>query len=473
MPLPEDLRSLLRADCDRPAVAPAAHLIGVNGSGMKALAEFLLDLGWEVGGSDTQPVPSNLPSESVWRRVRFSLGHDAANVSPDAVLVVHSPAVDASNPERLSATQRGLPVLSYVEMLAELLRSRRAICIAGTHGKTTTTAMVATILREAGLSVSAIVGGEAVAYSRSGWAGSGELMVVEACEYRRHFLAFEPHVAAILNIEADHFDCFATVSDARAAFADFASRVSSNGWLIVPADQDATRAAASRAVCSVEQFAIAAGDDSADWQVTEIETVGIGSRFRVTSPSRGSQLVELPVPGRHNVSNALAAIAVCSAVGVSLATIAEGLRKFRGVRRRFEVRGESCGATIIDDYAHHPTAVRATIETARQAFPRRRIVVAFQPHQVSRTQHLIDEFAAALALADETVLVPIFAAREDTQIAARTLAGLAEKTREYAGNVSVLASLDHLSATLDDSARPDDVWLLLGAGNINTCGLSL
>ena len=471
MPLPEDLRSLLRADCERPAVAPFAHLIGVNGSGMKALAEFLFDLGWDVSGSDTQPLPSNLPSESVWRRVRFALGHDAANVSSDVALVVHSPAVDASNPERVAAVQRGLPVLSYVEMLAELLSSRRAICIAGTHGKTSTTAMVATILREAGQSASAIIGGETVAYGRSGWAGSGDLIVVEACEYRRHFLAFEPHVAAILNIEADHFDCFATVSDAQAAFADFAARVSPAGRLIVPAGDDGTATVANRAACPVERFSITADDETTDWRASELEAVGNGSRFRVTSPSGNSQVVELPVPGRHNVSNALAAIAACSAAGVSLGTIADGLRTFRGTRRRFEVRGEFRGATIIDDYAHHPTAVSATIETARQAFPGRRVVVAFQPHQVSRTQHLMDEFAASLARSDETLLLPIFAAREDTQIAARTLAELAEKTRKNRANVSVLTSLDHLSATLDDAAQPGDVWLLLGAGNINTCVL--
>lgn len=471
MPFPEDLRSLLRADCDRPAVAPVAHLIGVNGSGMKALAEFLLDLGWDVSGSDTQPLPSNLPSDSVWRQVRFSLRHDAANVSPDAAIVVHSPAVDASNPERVAAVQRGLPVLSYVEMLAELLSSRRAICIAGTHGKTTTTAMVATILREAGLSASVIIGGETVAYGRSGWAGSGELIVVEACEYRRHFLEFEPHVAAILNIEADHFDCFATVSDAQAAFADFAARVSPNGRLIVPAGDGGTQAITSRAACPVERFSIEADREAAEWRVSEIEAVGNGSRFRVTSASGDSEVMELPVPGWHNVSNALAAIAVCSAVGVSRDAIADGLRTFRGTRRRFEVRGEFRGATIIDDYAHHPTAVSATIETARQAFPGRRVVVAFQPHQVSRTQHLMDEFAAALARADVTLLLPIFAAREDTQIAARTLAELAEKTRKNGANASVLTSLDHLSATLDDAAQPGDVWLFLGAGNINTCAL--
>ncbi|MBI1312973.1 UDP-N-acetylmuramate--L-alanine ligase [bacterium] len=469
MPVSEELRSLLKPGCVRADAAPVAHLIGVNGSGMKALAEFLLDLGWKVHGSDTQALPNDLPPDSVWHRVRFSLGHDTANLADETAIVVHSPAIEASNPERGAAVQRGLPVLSYVEMLAELLSSRTAICIAGTHGKTTTTAMVATMLREAGLSVSAIIGGEAIAYGRSGWAGSGELIVIEACEYRRHFLQFEPHVAAILNIEADHFDCFATLHDAQAAFADFAARVSPKGRLILPASEASSRAVANHAACPVERVSIAANDESADWRVSEIVAVASGSTFRVESPGGESQVVTLPVPGQHNVGNALAAIAVCSAVGVSLDAIADGLQTFRGVRRRFEVRGEFRGATIIDDYAHHPTAARATIETARRAFPNRRIVVAFQPHQVSRTQHLMDEFAVALALADETLLVPIFAAREDTQIATRTLGELAEKTSRNGANVRVLTSLDHLSATLEDSARPGDVWLLLGAGNINVC----
>lgn len=472
MPLTEDLQSLLRPGHVRPESAPVAHLVGINGSGMKALAEFLLDLGWSIHGSDAQPLPSDLPEDSIWHRVRFSLGHAESNLADEAQLVVHSPAVAESNPERAAASQRGLPVLSYVEMLAELLSSRRAICIAGTHGKTTTTAIVATILREAGLSASAIIGGEAVGYGRSGWSGESDWIVVEACEYRRHFLQFSPHIAAILNVEADHFDCFATVEDAQAAFAEFASRVSSNGRLILPNNAASSQSVASRAACPVEQTSIAAISEPGDWRASEIEAAGCGMTFRVTSPGGESQVVALPVPGRHNVLNAVAAIAVSSAAGVSLEAIADGLQKFRGVRRRFEVRGEIRGATIIDDYAHHPTAVSATIETARQAFPGRRIVVAFQPHQVSRTQHLMDEFAAALALADETLLVPIFAAREDTQIAALALAELAEKTRKNGANVRVLTSLDHLSATLDDSARPDNVWLFLGAGNINTCARS-
>ena len=465
----EDLKSMLRPGRLRPWTAPVAHLIGINGSGMKALAEFLLDLGWDVHGSDTQPLPSDLPDDSDWHRVRFSLGHAESHLAGDAQLVIHSPAVDESNPELAAASKRGLPLLSYVEMLAELLSTRRAICIAGTHGKTTTTAMVATVLREAGLSASAIIGGETVGYGRSGWAGDSDWIVVEACEYRRHFLQFRPRIAAILNIEADHFDCFATVEDAQAAFAEFATRVASDGRLIVPSGKDHSQAVAKSATCAVEHVAVDATSEAADWRVSAIETVGCGSTFRITSPQGKSQVVELPVPGQHNVSNALAAIAVSSAAGVSLETIADALRKFRGVRRRFEVRGEFRGATIIDDYAHHPTAVSATVETARQAFPGRRIVVAFQPHQVSRTQHLMDDFAASLATADDVILVPIFAAREDTHIATRTLNELAEKTRETGANVRVLTSLDHLSATLDDSARPGDVWLLLGAGNINAC----
>ncbi|MHC4879682.1 MAG: Mur ligase domain-containing protein, partial [Planctomycetota bacterium] len=273
MPLPEAVRFLLH-----PRVTPAekaiAHLIGINGSGMKALAEFLIDLGWDVHGSDNQPLPVDLPHDSVWHRVRFSLGHAESHLADDARLVVHSPAVDEANPERAAASQRGLPVLSYVEMLAELLSTRRAICIAGTHGKTTTTAMVATILREAGLSASAIIGGETVGYGRSGWAGDSDWIVVEACEYRRHFLQFNPHIAAILNIEADHFDCFATVEDAQAAFAEFAARVASDGRLIIPAGETSSRTVARSATCAVEHVAIDACVEAADWRVSEIEAIG-------------------------------------------------------------------------------------------------------------------------------------------------------------------------------------------------------
>lgn len=482
---------------------PRVHLIGAGGAGMTALAELLSDFGCQLTGSDQNATESSAACThatdasrirhvaSGGRILRIHRGHDSENLPQNADLVVFSPAIDASNLERVAARSMGIPELSYVEMLAELSSHSRSVCIAGTHGKTSTAAMTATILRESDLAMSAVIGGEVIQYDRSGWANRATgpspseaqsatdraepFFVVEACEYRRHFLQFRPEVAAILNIEADHFDCFGSLDDMHTAFEEFAAQIADAGSLIVRADcpllprlRDRINAAIE--TCQPVSEGTGVGRAAAaqlDWAVSSFREERRRSIFDVVHRGRTFGTVELSLPGRHNVENALAALALAHSTGVPAEVACEALSGFQGVRRRFEEVVQWNGITLVDDYAHHPTAVRATLQAARVRYPDCRLVVAFQPHQISRTQALMDEFAESLGAADRILLAPIFAARENPETADVVLRELANRTSKLGSDVSILTSLDQLRATLEDSAEPGDVWLTLGAGNIN------
>ncbi|MDA0806964.1 MAG: UDP-N-acetylmuramate--L-alanine ligase [Planctomycetota bacterium] len=497
MPLNSHIRQRLfqRAACagkDRAdaTTAPAEiHLIGASGAGMTALSEVLLDMGCVLTGSD-QSVDQTLQRQtqspaSPGRILKIHQGHDSAHLPTTADLVVFSPAISEDNLERVAAQRLGIPAVSYVEFLGELLAQSTGVCIAGTHGKTTTSAMTASILREAGVAGSAVIGGEVIQYGRSGWgrvndspfaeSDASSLFVIEACEYRRHFLQFHPQIAAILNIEADHFDCFTTLEDVYKVFAEFAAQIHPKGKLIIRADCPLLSRLEDKCAADVETFLPVSNVSGlgrnaaahADWAISSLREEPGQTAFDVMRQGRTFGTVELSLPGRHNVENALAAIALAHAAGVSPEAACESVSRFRGVRRRFEEIGTWDGVTLVDDYAHHPTAVQATLAAARRKYPGRRLVVAFQPHQVSRTQHLMNEFATSFGDADKVLLVPIFAARENQELAETTLGRLAECMNLAGSSVSVLASLDQLRATLEDSAQPGDVWLTLGAGNIN------
>ena len=387
---------------------PVAHLVGICGSGMKALAEMLSGLGWTISGSDLQPPPDSL--ELLGRKgFQVHHGHAQEFVPCDADLLIYSPAIAAFNPERVRAEQLGIPQWSFHELLGELMKSRVGVSIAGTHGKSTTTAMVASVLRDAGLSPSAVIGAELVSNGASGWAGTSELFVVESCEYQKNFLTLSPTHAVLTGIEADHFDCFRNLFEMREAFAEFVSRLPSHGHLIIRGDCEATRVAAASSVAQIETFSLR---DCSDWWAADLRPTAEGLHFRVFYGDRFFTEVSLRVPGRHNVLNAIAAVAMCHHLGVSASAVREGLSDFRGTKRRFEVLGSWNGVTLIDDYAHHPTAVKATLQTAREQFPGRRLLCAFQPHQESRTRALLEDFAESFGSADEVFLAPIFTARD-------------------------------------------------------------
>lgn len=447
---------------------PAAHLVGIGGAGMKALAELLVGLGWKVTGSDRQE--SETLDRMRRRGLRVFAGHDDAALPAVVDLLVYSPAVGPENSERTEAARRGLPQLTLSEMLGALTADRTGVAITGTHGKSTTTAMVATILRRAGREPCAAFGAELCGSGRSGWAGDGELFVVEGCEYRRNFLALRPTHAAILNVEADHFDCFPDFDAVKAAFAEFASLLPSRGVLLARGDCPAAIEAATGSAAKIVTFS---AEPAGDYWATDARPAEGGTRFRIFCRGEYLTQVTLRVPGPHNVANALAAAALCHELGASPYDIREGLWEFRGVRRRFESVGTWRGRVLIDDYAHHPTAVRAVFEATRQVYPDRRVCCAFQPHQVSRTSALLADFASALALADLVLLAPIFTARETFagEEAESAPAAVAEELSAAVNATGVTArllpSLDLLADAVDHDTRPGDVLVTMGAGDID------
>lgn len=442
----------------------SAHLVGICGSGMKALAELLTGLGWKITGSDLQTTSPQLLKMRE-RGVRIHAGHNDTFVPQNVDVLVYSPAVGASNPERRMAERLGIPCMSYSQMLGHLMRDRVGIAIAGTHGKSTTTAMTATILRDSHLSCSAVIGAELCGTGVSGFAGSGRIFVAESCEYQRSFLDLSPRFAAILGIEPDHFDCFKTFDETKAAFASFAERVEEGGVILVRRECAETASVVASTSAEVVTFSDKFG---ADWCAADARHTDSGTRFRVFF--RGEFFGEFCVPlrGQHNVLNALAAIALSHHSGASADEIRDSLAGFPGIRRRFETIGWWRGVTLVDDYAHHPTAVAATLATAREQFGKRRVWCVFQPHQVSRTMALMAEFAASFSAADEIVIAPVFAARESLSDEPVVVAEeLAERVQKCGKRARFCASLDRILATLDDEARPGDVVITMGAGDID------
>jgi UDP-N-acetylmuramate--alanine ligase len=349
-------------------------------------------------------------------------------------------------------------------MLGRLMRDKVGVCVAGTHGKSTTTAMTGCILTEAELFPTVVVGAELSGWRANGWAGDGRHFVVESCEYQRSFLDLSPHFAAILGIEPDHFDCFPQFDETVAAFAAFAQRVPADGVVLIPNGSEAARGACVAARARVESFGLV---PEADWWAGDIRSIAAGTRFRAFH--RGEYLTEiaLRVPGRHNVLNALVAVALAHRAGAPISAIREALAEFPGLRRRFEIVGSWRGVTLIDDYAHHPTAVMVTLAAARERFPRRKLWCLFQPHQVSRTAALMEEFAVSLSRADETLVVPVFAARETVDREPDLMAKeLTARVVGAGGRARFAAGLDHAVATLDDELEPGDVLITMGAGDI-------
>ncbi|MDA1013897.1 MAG: UDP-N-acetylmuramate--L-alanine ligase [Planctomycetota bacterium] len=441
----------------------SAHLVGICGTGMKALAEVLTGFGWRVTGSDLQVSPTSTAMQR--RGFRVHQGHHEHFLPQNTDVVIHSPAIRPENPELEHARQLGIPVFSYSQMLGELMKGRLGISVAGTHGKSTTSAMVATILRECGRSPSAIVGAEFQDTNSNGWAGEGDVIVVESCEYQQSFLDLNPTLAVVLNIELDHFDCYSGIDELVAAFREFVGRISPDGKLFVRADDPHAKDLISVSPVPYETFSFVEGSD---WWAGDIRPIAGGSRFRVFHESTFFGEFTLQVPGRHNVMNALAATAISHAAGVSARSIREGLQEFSGLKRRFERVGSWRGVTIIDDYAHHPTAVQMTLATARKEFGQRRLLVAFQPHQVSRTDALMDEFAESFCVADRVFIVPVFAARESNNSeACRASRELADRIREFNTFVEYVPSLDRLARTIEDAAQPGDVLITMGAGEID------
>ena len=447
------------------------HFIGIGGIGMSGIAELLANLGYVVSGSDEKlsPVTDRLATLGI----RVARGHDAANVG-DADVVVVSSAVRPTNAEVQEAHRRQIPVIPRGEMLAELMRLRYAIAVAGAHGKTTTTSMIALVLERAGLDPTAVIGGRLSAFGSNARLGRGELMVAEADESDRSFLKLFPAIAVITNIDHEHLESYGSFDDLQQAFVDFGNKVPFYGAVVACADDPNLAAILPRMTRRVTTYGLDA--QNADLVATDValgpmavEATVKRRASRADDPASSHATlgrISLRVPGRHNLQNALAAVAVGLDLGLPFDRIADGLAQFRGVERRFEVRGEPSGILVVDDYGHHPTEIAAVLAAARQL--QRRVVVAFQPHRFTRTAALMDAFGPALSGADHLVLTDIYAAGEDP-IPGVTLDRLASAVRSSArGTVDVVPRLDDVVAAIVKAAHPGDVVITLGAGSIGT-----
>jgi len=443
------------------------HFIGIGGSGLSAIARLLNESGYQVTGSDKNLSPAAADLQDAG--VAVYVGHHPRNVS-GADWVVRSSAVTDDNVEVQAARNAGIPVYKRVDILGQLMTGKIGIAIAGTHGKTTTTAMTAWALSELGLDPSFIIGGVAANFGVNAHAGNGAHFVAEADEYDYMFLGLLPRVEVITNLEHDHPDCFPTFADMRRAFERFVDRLPADGTLIGCVEDDGSRglltyaAGRGRPVIAYGEGASTSGHGP-QWLEARAISRNQNGGFSFTAASDAASpqpvQVDLRVPGQHNVLNALAVLGVLRVLGLSLEAGSHALRTFAGTSRRFEVRGERNGVTVIDDYAHHPTEIRATLAAARARYPGRRIWAIWQPHTYSRTRLLAGEFAAAFSDADEALVTEIFASREAPQdfSSEDVVRLMRHPSARYSG------SLDATVAHLQERLAPGDVLLVLSAGD--------
>jgi len=437
------------------------HMIGIGGCGMSGAAAMLLRFGAQVSGSDLLPFDGM--SSLVASGAVVSIGHDAAHLRPDCTLVVISAAVPPSNPEWSAACARGLPVIKYAELLGMLVRHRIGMAISGTHGKSTTTALCAYVLRHAGLDPSFIFGARSAQLGGSSAVGNGAHFVVEACEFDRSFLHLNSASAAILNIESDHLDCYGTFDRIVEAFGQFADRVDPDGLLVIPAEDAICGKAASGTRASIQTFG---WTDRADWRAVNVASHQGCHSFDATFRGKPVLSTKLSIPGRHNVGNALAAIALCHHAGVPVDAMAEGVAGFQGVERRLTFRGTANGITLVDDYAHHPTEVRVTIEAARRRYEPKRTWVVFQPHQYARTCEFMNEFADSFSQADEVIVSDIYAAREPGADPVRGSRELVSRICDRGGHARYLPSFEAVTKHVMQNAVSGDLVMTMGAGDI-------
>jgi UDP-N-acetylmuramate--alanine ligase len=451
---------------------PRVHFIGIGGSGMSGIAEVMVTLGYQVSGSDQS-------DSQATRRLRemgasVFLGHDAAHIAGADVVVVSS-AIKADNPERLAARAARIPVVPRAEMLAELMRFKRGIAIAGTHGKTTTTSLTASVLREGGMDPTFVIGGQLLSAGANAELGSGQWLVAEADESDGSFLRLNPLIAVVTNIEADHLENYGgDFNRVKQAFSEFLHRLPFYGLAVLCIEDAEVRALAEE----MPRHCITYGFmDSADVRASNVAQVAGQMHFTLHLPEGITQAVALNMPGQHNVLNALAAAAIAWQLGVSPAAIAKALGEFQGVGRRFNIKGNlilpNGSALMVDDYGHHPSELAAVFSAARGGWPEKRLVVAFQPHRYSRTRDLFDEFSAVLSSADAVVLADVYAAGEapilgaDAKSLARSIRSRGRIDPVVAGPARALPQV------LGDVLKDGDLLLLMGAGDIGAVASEL
>lgn len=444
---------------------PRVHFIGIGGSGMSGIAEVMVTLGYQVSGSDQSD--SNATKRLQAMGATIFKGHAAENIAGADVVVVSS-AIKADNAERLAAKAQRIPVVPRAEMLAELMRFKRGIAIAGTHGKTTTTSLTASVLREGGLDPTFVIGGQLLSAGANAQLGSGEWLVAEADESDGSFLRLNPLVAVVTNIEADHLENYGgDFNRVKQAFSEFLHRLPFYGLAVLCIEDEEVCVLAHE----MPRHCITYGfKPEADVRATDISQVAGQMHFTMHLPDGKTQPIVLNLPGNHNVLNALAAAAIAWQLGVTREHIASALQKFEGIGRRFNIKGELAlregSALLVDDYGHHPSELAAVFAAARGGWPEKRMVVAFQPHRYSRTRDLFDEFTAVLSTADAVVLTDVYAAGEAPVLGADAKS-LARSIRAR-GRLDpvVVGAASELRSVLADVLKDGDLLLMMGAGDI-------
>ncbi|MGW1671515.1 UDP-N-acetylmuramate--L-alanine ligase [Streptomyces sp. NPDC002324] len=447
-----------------PSAMDRPHFIGIGGAGMSGIAKILAQRGAKVAGSDARESETAEALRALGATVH--IGHAAGHLADDATAVVVSSAIRADNPELARAAELGIPVVHRSDALARLMDGLRPIAVAGTHGKTTTTSMLAVSLAELGLKPSYAIGGDLDVPGSNAVHGDGEIFVAEADESDRSFHKYAPEVAIVLNVELDHHANYASMDEIYESFEAFADRIVPGGTLVISADQEGARELTSR-LSGVRMVTYGEREDA---DVRVLSVVAQGLRSEVTVLLDGQEITfTVSVPGRHYAHNAVAALAAGVALGVPAAELAPALAAYTGVKRRLQLKGEARGVQVIDSYAHHPTEMTADLEAMRAAAGDARILVVFQPHLFSRTQELGTEMGQSLALADASVVLDIYPAREDPVpgVTSELIIGAA---RSAGADVTALHDKAEVPGTIAGMAKPGDLVLTMGAGDVTDLG---
>ena len=443
------------------------HFVGIGGIGMSGIAEVLLNLGYSVTGSDLRESEATERLSSLGAEI--FLGHREANLGGDPSVVVISTAVKFSNPEVVEARRRNIPVIPRAEMLAELMRMKYGVAVAGSHGKTTTTSMIAAILSAAGLDPTMVIGGRVRALGSNAKLGQGEILVAEADESDGTFLLLSPTIAVVTNIDREHMDFYHSMDRLTESFLDFINKVPFYGLAVLCMDHPNVRALLPKVR---KRFVTYGLTPEAEFTAHDLQHQPMRVEFSVARDSTSLGRLKLHVPGRHSASNALAAVAVAQELEIPFSRIAEGLESFTGIHRRFEVKGEPNGILVIDDYGHHPVEIQTTIQAIRDSW-KRPLTVVFQPHRYSRTQDLFDDFVTSFEETDRLVLTEVYSAGEEP-IAGTSGESLyqAIKRRGHL-DVEYVADKEEMLKRLLPKLRPGDIVLTLGAGDIYKVGEKL
>ncbi|MFA7309159.1 MAG: UDP-N-acetylmuramate--L-alanine ligase [Patescibacteria group bacterium] len=450
------------------------HFIGIGGIGMSAIAFLLKDRGYVVTGSDMKE--SDLTHKLQEAGIEVVVGHAEGNITQAIDVVVVSSAIPKANPEIVAAIKSGIPIVKRSFVLGKLMQSKKGIAVSGTHGKTTTTTMITLILQGGGLDPSALIGGEVKNIGGNFLSGKGDTVVVEACEYDRSFLDLYPYIAVITNIEADHLDYYRDIHEIKKAFEKFVKKIPKDGLLIIPSDDMNAVEVAKVATCKVVAFGFGGRSQMAKelfalyWEVEEVSQRKGVTTFSLSNGSKTHEF-SLKIPGKHNVSDACAAIIASDFLGVSMDVAGEVLKGFEGTNRRFQIKGEKKDIVVVDDYAHHPTEIRATLEGAKKFYKGKKIIAIFEPHQYSRTHMLLSEFSHSFSNADLIIIPDIYPVRDTKEDMKKVSAqDLVTAINKNGVDALYIKDYDEIVAYLQKNIKEDSLIMTIGAGNVYKIG---